>query len=726
MKRLTIPSLVRVVSIVGLVTLLIAATSLDDSTTRADKPFHDADQTRDTPPDAQSTTGPVPPASVSVTGTYVARTAETVIIPGIPAYQWHHGCGPTAAGMVIGYWDSHGFDALVSGDAYTQTTAVNEMIASEGPDSNYTDYCEPIDYYPDLFPDLSEPPLGDEHADECVADYMDTSQSYYDNRYGWSWFSDVGVAMEGYSRQVLGPGDDYVFTENLYMLWDSSLNWNRFRTEIDAGRPMVLLVDTDGDDSTDHFVAAVGYGIIDDVRYYACLNTWDSDVHWFEFAPIAEGQAWGIFGGITFRIVPPEWQPYEPIGEIVVPAADKYVRAVEEKDGYAYVLTRDGYLYTYDVSGLSTQQFFTTYDTPIHTQTLSNGNGLLRNGNYIYAFGYNGLEIIDVQNPSTPSPIGSRDDLTIYNLIQHDNYLVATGLEKVAVYSIDAPSSPTWLSDLYIGQGERVWSAAVYSDTLYTYEWTTNWQGVYTDTLSVIDFSDPAHLSALSVMDRDDSAYHLRVVDNQMIECATSHIGLWNLDTPTSPVFQTSQPASARVCAQDGDNIITNGTVFRPKSNVLETVTAFTPGGGQGDGFPYGSTVNSAFVFLAQSKRVLILNAIQPILSVNYTSGSPGSFFTLSGSDFPPNSTVTIVVNGRTLGTLSTDSVGNFVFLLNTDHADEGHYIVTATVNPGASARFVLDSNEPIRPQEGSGTTFDVPSGIAYTHLIYLPLVQKQ
>jgi len=435
--------------------------------------------------------------------------------------------------------------------------------------------------------------------------------------------------------------------------------------------------------------------------------------------------ALGVMAGPFPLTTTSGWQPYEPIGEIVVPAADKYVRAVEEKDGYAYVLTRDGYLYTYDVSDLSTQQSFTTYDTPVYTQTLSNGGGLLRNGDYVYAFGYAGLEIMDVQTPSTPSLVGSRGDLTIYNLIQHNGYLVAAGRERVAVYSVDDSSTPTWVSDLYVGQDQWVWSVAAYSDTMYTYEWTTNWQGVYTDTFSVIDFSDPAHLSLVNVMARDDSAYHLRVVGSQLIECATSHIGLWNLDTPTNPVFQTSLPASARVCGQDGSNIVTNGAVFRPKGNVLETITTFAPGGGQGDGFPYGSAVNSAFVFIAQSKRVLILNAIQPILSINYTSGSPGSFFTLSGSDFPPDSTATIVVNGRTLGTISTDSAGNFVFLLNTDQADEGHYIVTVTVNPSASVRFILDSNEPIRPQEGSGTIFDVPSGIAFSSFVYLPLVQR-
>jgi len=70
--------------------------------------------------------------------------------------------------------------------------------------------------------------------------------------------------------------------------------------------------------------------------------------------------ALGVMVGPFLSASASEWQPYEPTGEIVVPATDKWVRAVEEKDGYAYILTRDGYLYTYDVSDLLTQQSFTT------------------------------------------------------------------------------------------------------------------------------------------------------------------------------------------------------------------------------------------------------------------------------------------------------------------------------------------------------------------------------
>ena len=78
-----------------------------------------------------------------------AQVASTTI-SSVPAYDWRHGCGPTAAGMVIGYWDGQGYGALVPGDAYTQTTAVDTMIASGNSDldlgTNFSDYCFPVEY----------------------------------------------------------------------------------------------------------------------------------------------------------------------------------------------------------------------------------------------------------------------------------------------------------------------------------------------------------------------------------------------------------------------------------------------------------------------------------------------------------------------------------------------------------------------------------------------------
>jgi len=112
-----------------------------------------------------------------------------------------------------------------------------------------------------------------------------------------------------------------------------------------------------------------------------------------------------------------------------------------------------------------------------------------------------------------------------------------------------------------------------------------------------------------------------------------------------------------------------------------------------------------------------------PSLETNFVSGAPGSFFTITGTDFPANSTATIAVNAQELGTVTTDSDGNLTFLLSTTNADEGYYFATATVNPSAAIGFRLDSDEPVRPQDGSGLIIDVPAGIAFTEFIYLPIV---
>jgi hypothetical protein len=115
-----------------------------------------------------------------------------------------------------------------------------------------------------------------------------------------------------------------------------------------------------------------------------------------------------------------------------------------------------------------------------------------------------------------------------------------------------------------------------------------------------------------------------------------------------------------------------------------------------------------------------------PTLSSNYSDGAPGSYFAFSGIDFPMGRQAIIKINGITLGMVPIDVDGNFSFLLNTDQADEGHYIVTSTVNPSASTMFVLDSREKTRPQEGSGPIFNVPSGIAYKGIVHLPLVRNR
>jgi len=70
--------------------------------------------------------------------------------------------------------------------------------------------------------------------------------------------------------------------------------------------------------------------------------------------------ALGVVAGPLSSASASEWQPYELTGEIVAPAMDTWAGDVEEKDGYAHILTKDDYLHTDNVSDLSTQQSLTT------------------------------------------------------------------------------------------------------------------------------------------------------------------------------------------------------------------------------------------------------------------------------------------------------------------------------------------------------------------------------
>ncbi len=229
-------------------------------------------------------------------------TKSQVVIYGVPSYLWRHGCGPTALGMVIGFWDASGYPALIPGNATTQTGQVDAAIADDsespvcnGPTSDhYQDYACPRDASPGpLEPDRSE--TGGAHTDNCLADFMLTSRSAWGNYYGWSWFNNISSAFVDYVNMVY-PAENVSATDREY----DNFSWSEYKAEIDARRPVVLLVDTEGDGETDHFVTGIGYD--DATIKYGIYDTWDRQVHWYAWRRIAIGREWGIFGVSTFSM----------------------------------------------------------------------------------------------------------------------------------------------------------------------------------------------------------------------------------------------------------------------------------------------------------------------------------------------------------------------------------------------------------------------------------------
>lgn len=173
-----------------------------------------------------------------------AKAADPVVLPHVPAYNWYHGCGPTAAASVIGYYDLHGYDNLLEASGWAAvrlTENVKELISSTAHNDKY-----------DPTPDdagLPDPP------DTSIADFFETSVDPLD--YGWSNIGKASTVFENYAAHY-----GYTFEAEVWFPPDQPwypLTWEELVIEIDAGRPMMFLVNTSVAGVSDHFVPVIGY-----------------------------------------------------------------------------------------------------------------------------------------------------------------------------------------------------------------------------------------------------------------------------------------------------------------------------------------------------------------------------------------------------------------------------------------------------------------------------------
>jgi len=209
------------------------------------------------------------------------------VISGVPAYNWYHGCGPTAAASIIGYYDLNGFGNLFTAsgwDSVKLTANVQDQISSPAHNAKYDADLDNAS--------LPVPP------NTSIACWFQTSVN---QAYGWSYLSYSDDAFTGYV-QYRG----YQCTSWYESYSSGEFTWQDLVDEINADHPVMFLVDTDGNGGTDHFVPVIGYDDRGaDGKYYGCYTTWSEDetVAWKEFR--AMGNTWGV-GYATFAHVTPE------------------------------------------------------------------------------------------------------------------------------------------------------------------------------------------------------------------------------------------------------------------------------------------------------------------------------------------------------------------------------------------------------------------------------------
>jgi hypothetical protein len=171
------------------------------------------------------------------------------MIDGVPKYNWRFGCVPTTLGVIIGYYDSHGFPSLIPGDAQYENYIVDSIIASN---EHYFDYSLPLDTNDLIIKDKSE--TGDAHSSNCLADFLKTSWSSENMKYGDTKITYVPLVFKNYF-EFFYP--QYIASSSIIYYYDYI--WQIYKSEIDKNEPVMIVVDTDGDVINDHVVAGIGY-----------------------------------------------------------------------------------------------------------------------------------------------------------------------------------------------------------------------------------------------------------------------------------------------------------------------------------------------------------------------------------------------------------------------------------------------------------------------------------
>jgi len=232
---------------------------------------------------------------------------------------------------------------------------------------------------------------------------------------------------------------------------------------------------------------------------------------------------------------------YLPVAQVLPLEAGQGVRGVAVYDNFLYLLTPGGILDVYDLSGLAATAELQTFQKPISSLQLQNGNGLLLFDSFLYVYGYAGLDVVDVSDPAIPGYIKSLTDQSIFNLAIFEDYLLAPGQRYLGVYSLSRPEFPRLVSQFDAGQDFALYSAIGYEKFIYTAGYST--KGSHTPRNFILDFSDPTSLRELGAYDHSRTAYHYYIFEDQLVACADSMLEIWELGAPEKPGLLYTEPA---------------------------------------------------------------------------------------------------------------------------------------------------------------------------------------
>jgi hypothetical protein len=302
----------------------------------------------------------IPAYMAAVTVPVPSQAAGINALSGVPAFTWCYGCAPTSAGMIMGYYDGHGYGNIYTGPAnggvcpldneaawgYTVYPKVTcgecPLVASHDGVDGRTTRGHVDDHWIDYSDVGADPFLANgwtRHGRDCTADFMGSNQSQFDSPDGNTWFYNYsdGSPLSNYTGCEPGRIDGchglrlfvesrgYRVTANFsqyivgYRGNTRGFTFANYKSEIDSGRPVLIQL-------LGHTMVGFGYNDTGSVLYIH--DTWDNEDHSMTWGGTYGGMQ--HFGVTVLRLAP-------AIGVLATDAA-----AAEPSDGGVLVFTRTG------------------------------------------------------------------------------------------------------------------------------------------------------------------------------------------------------------------------------------------------------------------------------------------------------------------------------------------------------------------------------------------------
>jgi hypothetical protein len=285
----------------------------------------------------------------------VVFAATNVCLNNFPSYKWYYGCFGTASGILMGYWDRNGFPDLYTGPMNGGVMPVSsagfesEVYCFWATRAGYdgrsaTNYGHVDDYYI-AYESMQDDPWhsrGYEHPADCIGDFMGLNQKRWTNMnnecdgnidaYAFNYFDTSGAMRVNFipSIEAGAPARDIqsglkAFAEYRGCVGDSfsqladvwqytpagtGFTFDDFKAEIDAGRPVLFMLQQHASSSVSNFnpsihgVPAYGYRTNDVGNRYVRFRTgWSASTgdyreHEWNSESMISGYSWMYLRGV--------------------------------------------------------------------------------------------------------------------------------------------------------------------------------------------------------------------------------------------------------------------------------------------------------------------------------------------------------------------------------------------------------------------------------------------